>query len=689
MTYTVLARKYRPQTFEELVGQEHVARTLSNAITTDRVAHAFLFTGVRGVGKTSTARLLAKSLNCEHGPTPNPCNVCAACVAITQGVDVDVLEMDGASHNSVEDVRKLQETLPYRPARDRFKVVIIDEVHMLSTGAFNALLKTLEEPPPHVKFIFATTENHKVPITIRSRCQSYDFRLIPQAVIAQRVQEILLAEELQADEAALQIVAREAAGSMRDALTLLDQIVAFSGSTLMGDDVSRALGIASRTHVHDIARALLEGRPREIILGLDAISEKGVDILHFAKQLMQYCRDLVVLGLVEDRRGAVVDMVPEEQAGALELVSAVSSLELQRAFASLAKLVDEVGRVAEQRTVFEMGLVRIASQSPLKPLAELIERLEQLESRLTGSTVKGAAGGSGSGGNSSPGAHRNRDAHAPDSNKIRAAEPESRSAPAHSQPAAHPKPATRDTAAPALDSIESLMAFAEQKAAESQQPPSRPNAPRAASPDAASMPSEEDANAGINGTTFAGTTLAEAALTGATLAEATLTGAHDENAQDARQNTRSSETQEPKDSAPPPEWHAIVEHVAERMPPIGAILEHGVPLIVSAEQLQVGFGKGSLYAQQMEHEDAKEALKASASSVLGGDPSIEFVVASKERLRCTLAQERERRMQAEQQHLEQEALAHPLVLQAIDLFMPSAKVEVRIDQNRVSVESNR
>ncbi|MEM6962555.1 MAG: hypothetical protein AAF550_12570 [Myxococcota bacterium] len=499
----------------------------------------------------------------------------------------------------------------------------------------------------------------------------------------------MLAEELQADEAALQIVAREAAGSMRDALTLLDQIVAFSGSTLVGDDVSRALGIASRTHVHDTARALLEGRPREVILGLDAISEKGVDILHFAKQLMQYCRDLVVLGLVEDRRGAVVDMVPEEQASALELVSAVSSLELQRAFASLAKLVDEVGRVAEQRTVFEMGLVRIASQPPLKPLAELIERLEQLESRLTGSTVKGAAGGSGSSGNSSPGAHRNRDTQAPDSNKIRAAEPDSRPAPAHSRPAAHPKPATRDAAAPALDSIESLMAFAEQKAAESQQPPSHADTPQVASPDAASIPCEEDANAGLAESTFAGATLTGTTLTEATLTEATLTEAHDEKAPDTRQNKRSSETQELKDSAPPPEWHAIVEHVAERMPPIGAILEHGVPLIVSAEQLQVGFGKGSLYAQQMEHEDAKEALKASASSVLGGDPNIEFVVASKERLRCTLAQERERRMQAEQQHLEQEALAHPLVLQAIDLFMPSAKVEVRIDQNRVSAESNR
>src|SRR5690606_20213939 len=227
MSYTVLARKYRPQTFEELVGQEHVARTLGNAIASGRVAHAFLFTGVRGVGKTTTARLLAKCLNCEQGPTPTPCNACDRCVDITAGRDVDVQEVDGASNNGVDDVRRLQETLPYRPARGRFKIVIVDEVHMLSTGAFNAFLKTLEEPPAHVKFIFATTESHRVPITIRSRCQRYDFRLIPQAMIAAWVREILAKEGLGADDAAIGIVAREAAGSMRDALTLLDQLAAF------------------------------------------------------------------------------------------------------------------------------------------------------------------------------------------------------------------------------------------------------------------------------------------------------------------------------------------------------------------------------------------------------------------------------------------------------------------------------
>jgi DNA polymerase-3 subunit gamma/tau len=224
VSYLVLARKYRPQTFEDLVGQEHVARTLANAIQSGRVAHAFLFTGVRGVGKTTSARLLAKCLNCvgedgkRSGPTATPCNACAPCREITAGQDLDVQEIDGASYNGVDEVRRLQEGMSFRPARDRFKIYIVDEVHMLSTAAWNAFLKTLEEPPPHVKFIFATTEVHKVPVTILSRCQRYDFKLIPTQTIARRLEQVLGQESIEADAGAVQVLAREAAGSMRDAM---------------------------------------------------------------------------------------------------------------------------------------------------------------------------------------------------------------------------------------------------------------------------------------------------------------------------------------------------------------------------------------------------------------------------------------------------------------------------------------
>ncbi len=394
MSYTVLARKYRPQTFEDLVGQEHVARTLANAIEADRVAHAFLFTGVRGVGKTTTARLLAKALNCDKGPTATPCNECDPCREITAGVDMDVQEMDGASNNSVEDVRRLQESIPYRPARDRFKVVIVDEVHMLSSGAFNAFLKTLEEPPPHVKFIFATTESHKVPITIRSRCQRYDFRLIPQRVISDRVREILGAEGIEADEAAVTIVAREAAGSMRDALTLLDQIVAFGGESLRGDEVAKTLGIAGREATIEATKATLCGDGAGVLRSVDAIASQGVDMLHFSRQLLEYLRELTVLKVTDGDAGSLSDLVDEEREAALAIARETDVLELQRAFAALAQLVEDVGRSSAPRTVLEMGLLRIATRPPLKQVGVLLARLEALEKSFSGG---GGGGGGGRG----------------------------------------------------------------------------------------------------------------------------------------------------------------------------------------------------------------------------------------------------------------------------------------------------
>jgi DNA polymerase-3 subunit gamma/tau len=388
MAYTVLARKYRPQSFEDLVGQEHVARTLGNAIHADRVAHAFLFTGVRGVGKTSTARLLAKALNCENGPTPTPCNECGPCLEITAGVDVDVQEIDGASNNSVDDVRRLQESLPYRPQRDRYKIVIVDEVHMLSAGAFNAFLKTLEEPPDHVKFIFATTEGHKVPVTIRSRCQQYDFRLIPHRLIAERVRAILDAEALAADDEAISVVAREAAGSMRDALTLLDQLVAISDDRITADTVAASLGIAAREALYNVARAVLEGDGAGVVGAIDGLADKSVDMQHFARQLLQLVRDLVVLKL---GAGDPAEWVPEERESAEALIADIDILELQRAFRATSIVMDEMAHSPNPKLMLEMGLVRVATRPPLQAVSELVARLEALQAN------PGTAGGSSSG----------------------------------------------------------------------------------------------------------------------------------------------------------------------------------------------------------------------------------------------------------------------------------------------------
>src|SRR4051794_17714172 len=260
--YTVVARRYRPQQFAELIGQEHVAQALVNALQSGRVAHAYLFTGARGVGKTSAARILAKALNCVEGPTPTPCDECDSCKAVAAGEDVDVLEIDGASNNKVEEVRDLRQNVAFRPTRGRYKIYIIDEVHMLTTNAFNALLKTLEEPPEHVKFIFATTEVQKIPITILSRCQRFDFAHVGPAKIFEQLRRIVEREGHQADDEALRIVARRAAGSMRDSQSLLDQLLASGQGKLTAEHVHAVLGTAGDERVTELAAAVLDRDPK-------------------------------------------------------------------------------------------------------------------------------------------------------------------------------------------------------------------------------------------------------------------------------------------------------------------------------------------------------------------------------------------------------------------------------------------
>lgn len=402
MSYTVFARKYRPQKFADLVGQGHVATTLCNAIVSDRVAHAFLFTGVRGVGKTTTARILAKALNCHRGPAAEPCNECDACVEITSGNNLDVMEIDGASNNGVDDVRRLQETLPFAPTRDRYKVVIVDEVHMLSAGAFNAFLKTLEEPPRHVKFIFATTEAHKVPVTIRSRCQRYDFRLIGLPLLKQKLQEVLAQEGVEAEEGALTLVAREAAGSMRDGLTLLDQLVAQGGDRITAELAADALGVAQGDAVLEVLGAMLTGQSQGSLEALDRVLNRGSDPVHFAKQCLELLRELNVLSVVDagepsaaDPQGhGLVNLTGDELARCTTLVREVGALELQRAFAGLLPILDQASRSTQPAMVLEMGILRLSTRPPLRELAEVVARLEGM-----------GAGGPG-GGDSRPGPRR-------------------------------------------------------------------------------------------------------------------------------------------------------------------------------------------------------------------------------------------------------------------------------------------
>src|SRR5688500_2559916 len=297
MPYQVLARKWRPRTFDEVVGQPTVTRTLKNALATGRIGHAFLLSGARGVGKTTSARILAKALNCAKvdGPTPDPCGECSSCVEIAAGTSLDVQEIDGATHNGVEQVRELRESARYNPARDRFKIWIIDEVHMLSTGAFNALLKTLEEPPPRVKFVFATTEYHKIPDTILSRCQQYDFRMIPAKELVAHLRQVADGEAIQVSGEALARIARAAEGSARDALSLFDQVLSFSGQTVRDEDIGALLGLVDRELLLGVARAILEGESLSLLQLVDRLSDYGADYRNFNRELILFFRELLLL----------------------------------------------------------------------------------------------------------------------------------------------------------------------------------------------------------------------------------------------------------------------------------------------------------------------------------------------------------------------------------------------------------
>jgi DNA polymerase-3 subunit gamma/tau len=384
--------------FEDLIGQDHVARTLSNAIESGRVAHAFLFTGVRGVGKTTSARILAKALNCmreaqaapagvDPGPTVSPCLSCPACLEIAQGNDMDVREIDGASYNGVDEVRKLQDTLPYRPSRDRYKIFIVDEVHMLSQNAWNAFLKTLEEPPPHVKFIFATTEVHKVPITILSRVQRFDFKLISTRQIAERLRYVLGQEGVGSDEQAVSIIAREAAGSMRDAMSLLDQVIAWGGAELRGEDVARVLGVASRQVLHELSAALVSGDASRCLSVVSELANQGYDMAHVARDILALLRDLVVAKVCDDPQ-AMLDLADEEQRDVITLAQSSESDDLLRLHQGFSKSFDDVVKSGQPRAALEMLLVRLARRPPLLPIDDLCARLAALERRLGGSATR-------------------------------------------------------------------------------------------------------------------------------------------------------------------------------------------------------------------------------------------------------------------------------------------------------------
>jgi DNA polymerase-3 subunit gamma/tau len=719
LSYLVLARKWRPQTFDDLVGQEHVSRTLGNAIATGRVAHAFLFTGVRGVGKTTSARIMAKALNCEKGPTASPCLVCSPCKEIAAGADVDVQEIDGASYNGVDEVRKLQESLPYRPARDRHKIFIVDEVHMLSQSAWNAFLKTLEEPPPHVKFIFATTEVHKVPVTILSRCQRYDFKLIPTQLIAKRLRYVLGQEKIEADDAAVALVAREAAGSMRDGMSLLDQAIAWGGDKLVGSEVSRVLGVAARSVIHQIAKGLLEG-DASACLGIVAdLSDQGYDVVQVARGILAELRDLVVAKVCREP-DRLLDLADEENAEVKALAASADADDLLRLHHGFSTPFDDMTKSADVRAALEMLLVRLARRPPLVPMDDLVARLAELEHRLSsggpGPQGPSRAAGGGSAGGSGASRPASRGGSASPQGGPGAMGGPPHAGPSGASPRASTPPATRamssspsgSAAAGAAgglpNNVTPIGAASHESsfgaprgsaaAAHAAAAPADPAAMASASPAApdspAPAPAIRRAPAGVPA--FVPPAFVAPPVPPASKVPASSAGG----------GSAASSGSSPSGNAAPlgtnhgesaiaiaakldprtvnlDAWRAVLAKIRGERVPLAAILEHASPIAFSAERVVLGYEQGSFLAAQATDAGHVEILTRQVREYFGTTTPVAFDVTAspKSNPSVYIVDAEERKVRIEQAR--RAVAEHPLVKAAIDILGAELK-DVRVTE---------
>lgn len=383
MAYEVLARKWRPQNFQDVIGQEHITQTLVNAINTDRLAHAYLFSGARGVGKTTVARILAKAINCEDRQNGDPCNKCNSCVEITAGSSVDVQEIDGASNRGIDEIRELRENIKYMPSSGRFRVYIIDEVHMLTLQAFNALLKTLEEPPPHVKFLFATTEPHKVPVTILSRCQRFDFKRIPVNRIVDYLDRMVAEEGIKINRSGLTIIAREADGGMRDAQSLLDQVASFAGEKIEDRNITDILGIIDCDIIFEASGAIITGSAESCIDIVDRIYNFGYDIKEFYKVLMDQFRNLMVWKVTS--KTDLLDMTEDDVAELKKQADAAGLEKLQQTLNFLIAREEDLRYTSHPRLVLETIMIKLCNLGELLSFGEIIKKIESLENMLSSS----------------------------------------------------------------------------------------------------------------------------------------------------------------------------------------------------------------------------------------------------------------------------------------------------------------
>ena len=632
MDYQVSARKYRPGTFEDVIGQPHIVQMLVNAITTKRVAHAFLFSGTRGVGKTTVARILAKALNCEKGPTSTPCDVCANCQEIAQGTSVDVVEIDGASNTGVDDVREIRENVKFTPFRGSYRVYIIDEVHMLSNSAFNALLKTLEEPPPHVVFVFATTEIHKIPATILSRCQHYNFRRITKAEIIQRLRHVADHEGLAVEDRSLASIARASEGSMRDALSLLDQAVAFGGKTVKQGDLEVLLGAVPQEHVRTLIAAVMAQDSPAALRVIAHLLDQGHDLRAYCADVVEYVRNLLVASVVPPRAKVespediqdlqkIMDLSAEDIRQVMADAKAFSADQLQDLFRIFSQAEDALRVSAHPRFVLEVAAVK-ATRLLLAPAAD-----------PSASAIPSPGSGV-------------------------ASAPTQTSAGASAPPVAQSRTGQPRTQPPAAASGRGTEIDAARITS-----PARPASQSLSPPAPLTKPAKPQAT--------------QTTATGPT----TVTRPHS-----AQRPVMTSDHSRPADVPPaaapqPPiqlQWEALLERVESLEPSIAPFLAQGVLTGIDGSQVTLGYPKtASLALNRVLKDDARQLVERICTESAGRPVRLRVIeLADEQAAGPSIAQTRAAKARDQKQALMERTRTHPLVKQALEVF-GGELVEVR------------
>ena len=624
MSYVVLARKLRPNRFEDLIGQETISRTLRNAVISGRVAHAFLFSGSRGVGKTSAARILTKALNCLAPEEGNPCGKCGNCIEITENASPDVYEIDAASNRGIENIRELRDNVQYAPAQCRYKVYIIDEAHMLTLESFNALLKTLEEPPSHVKFILATTDPHKLPQTIISRCQRYDFVRVPLQQMADFLEKVTVAEQLSISRRALEIISRQAVGGMRDALTMIDQVLSFTGDSAKDEEVLEILGIVDSDSRFAFLESLIGSRADEAMTHFQNLQDHGHDLHELLAQLLKEVKTLSLIQAVGPESVLFQDYTRDDVLSYTKLAEETTTSRLQQIFDILLDLEERMKRSTHARTCFEMALLQIVSLQPLVGVPELLKEIRKLR-KDSGDTTS-----------SETAVESNQQNHSvPDSPSLRDKQEESK-------PEVEKNNASLVAESTGTKITSMLRDDSRKEVPKTVPPPQEPVAPFEQNP--------------------------EPAETSAFVEE--------------QQNFSSSDIDtiaEPSQGlSPPPEWVGFAEKIQKRSSILGGLIRNAVPTSWKDGVLKLGFKSGQ--PSDLVGDENRNNLESLVREFAGPEVQVEWVEGKLDSTLRTLIEEERYLHQQLQQSRREEAESHPLVQEVLKIFTGSSINAVHLSQ---------